>query len=398
MQLLQPTDVTPVSARLNWTEVPGMGPYTVVVTAPDGKEMTVRTTPDTSLLTEGLEPSTTYSYTVKYLSGYFYSGKTGSFTTADPTLEFMRPSTLAATEIGDVSFTANWAPMPDAETYSVSLYTLTEIESGTHTATFDTPGTLVPEGWTTDVTSTISTSGYYGASAPGALFDQDAQSIVSPRFTGAISQIKWVMRRYGTGASELRLQTRASDSDVWTTVWTGAPGANKSRKTFTTDDFGANCNQARILFIKDDSRIAIDDIEITVNGEIVVTPVAGMTDIDAGSATSYTFTGLNPLTAYAYAVKAHGGGKTSLQSYVERVNTTASSGIDEIAGDNADVTVAASAGTLTVSSASGTVVAEVYTPSGVMVARVEASPVASVALAPGLYVVRAGRTAVKVSM
>ncbi|MCF0218162.1 MAG: M6 family metalloprotease domain-containing protein [Muribaculaceae bacterium] len=165
-EALVASKITSNSAELTWDAVEEADHYLVSVFTLDGTKRSYLPgyndckADGTYLLVEGLAPETTYSWVVKAADEGIATSKESavmSFTTEKAPLEDFVPTALAATDITDCSFTANWEKPTEVEAlyYEVTVYTL---EDGVETPisgspwfvsnaeiTMTTVGNLLPE-------------------------------------------------------------------------------------------------------------------------------------------------------------------------------------------------------------------------------------------------------------
>ena len=126
----------------------------------------------------GLTPLTNYAYELYATNGRFYSKASNLVTlkTLDPTIDFKKVETAAATEVGSTSFVANWKALEEAEYYTINVYTL---QLGTpFEDKVDFANNTIPDSWTTD-SKTFDSRAAYSVTAPSLKLG-DKQYLQSP--------------------------------------------------------------------------------------------------------------------------------------------------------------------------------------------------------------------------
>lgn len=392
--LLDPTNLTPVSATLNWSAADGVSEYYVTVLAPDGTKLMDREKiSGTSCDLSGLSYETKYDYSVSYRSGDFYAGKSGSFETPFGTVDYHAVNALDATAITGNSFTANWDALRGADSYTVTVYNSQTIPSESSSADFT--GKAFAEGWSSNSATWATIDGYYGSSAPSLALMKDGNYVESPLMSLPIETLKFGARGRQNGNSTLDICVPDGEGG-WTVVESIKP-VTTAWCEYTVDQskLGNNVCQIRLVHNKGSmSNIVVDDINVTTVEGVNHLPMAGKTDMPAGNATSMVVNGLETGTRYFYSVKAHQGNLVSRESARIEVTTSGTVGIDDvdadadgcrIVGDMIEVTTADAA------------MVEIYTVSGMLVMRdhKEAGTSTYLLNATGIYVVKVGNKAYK---
>lgn len=283
----------------------------------------------------GLTPSTTYYYEVQATNGRFYStsSNTVSVTTLEPSLDYMKPNTLAATNIGADTFTANWSELPDADYYTVTLLSRRLGKPFTDAADFTDK--LLPAGWSQSG-CTYDARAAYAATVPSLKFSGNGSSLTSALYTAGIRTLSFWYRSTSTNA-ENSIIVEGCSAGRWNTILTVNPlSTTAGGSTVSLDDIDMNINQLRITLQAAAGSISVDNVIVGYGGNYEQLPIDGQTDINAGNATSYTFTGLTPETLYAFRVKAHNDEFTSIESDDQIVKTTALSGIENISASDGE--------------------------------------------------------------
>lgn len=392
--LLNPTNLTPVSATLNWSAVNGVSEYYVTVLAPDGTKIVDREkVSGTSCDLSGLSYETKYDYSVSYRSGDFYAGKSGSFVTPFGTVDYHAVNALDATAVTGNSFTANWEALRGADSYTVTVFNSQTIPAESSSADFTNKA--FAEGWSSDSKSWATIDGYYGNSAPSLALMSADNYVESPLMNQPIETLKFGARGRQNGNSTLDICVPDGEGG-WTVVENIKPVTSAWRE-YTVDQsaLGNDVCQIRIVHNKGSmSNIVVDDIKVTTIEGVNCLPMAGKTDMPAGNATSLVVNGLDTGTRYFYSVKAHQGNLVSRESARIEVTTSGTVGIDDV---DADADGCRIVGDMIEVTTADAVMVEIYTVSGMLVMRdfKDAGTSSYLLNAKGIYVVKVGNKAYK---
>lgn len=281
--------------------------------------------------------------TITFTSPGLTSVTSTTFNIGAPTIT--APVATAATNVNATSFTANWNAMPGATSYVIDVYTKTVQSNQTIAAwTFPTTGTTL----TADIFNsnnsgklvstnggpTITDSAGLTTQAPSVNAWQSGSGTkywqIEINTTGA-SQMKLssVQRSSGTGPRDFKVQYQVG-AGAWTDV-TGATltvGNDWTTGVLTNVTLPSACdNQSSVLIrwimtsntnvngvnngVASGGTNRIDDIYIKGNLE---TNTYLVQNSNVGNVTSFTVTGLNPVSTYYYVVRAVNGATTSANS------------------------------------------------------------------------------------
>ena len=324
-EALEATDVTPTAFTANWSLVSGISDYEVDVFKGESGVpfLTQKVSSKTSLAVSGLTPETDYAYLVRSCHDGRQSANSNriTVTTLPPSIDMLAPIALDATDISATSFVANWEPLDGATGYRLSVYRKQLIDPQVETVDF-TGGISLPEGWSTNVASTGSVSGYWGESAPSLRMTYDGDRLTTAAYSGGINSLSFWYRGNSTDA-EASLTVESLKDGQWTAIHTIQP-LIKTEGTNVTLNTSDQC--LRIVFHKGQKgSLYLDDIRLEHDASF--TPIYHLEAQDCGMATGYEVTGLEPLTRYYYMVKAEG----SLWSDEISVMTADESALREIA-------------------------------------------------------------------
>ncbi|MBD5232613.1 MAG: M6 family metalloprotease domain-containing protein [Bacteroidales bacterium] len=409
------TEISPVSFVANWEAVEGADSYVIdVFTSTRVGSSIVRTyLPDyrvkvvegaTLLEVTGLEPATTYYYSVRAMGGSHISeySNDAMVTTGDKDFRFFAPETDAPADVFGTSFTANWKALEGATSYFVTVYEVSEGETETYTNDFSGE-TVTPYGWTASAACAISNF-YGGAARPaltmaGDLYIQspgDERDMVSAKFwcrglTSSWDDVNEVVVSGYRGLGEWIELDR---------IWPVSTDSKGETITLSADEFPAPVHALRIEFKRPygSGTLVVDDIEV-VHGATSKAVVEGYQAKSVGNVLSAEITGLKPETLYHYVVSATDGTLQSSDSWARPVRTTKFSGVEGVsAGGNVAVSVSG----LGVTASNGTsadAVVEVYDIAGMKVAAatVAAGSSATVSVpARGIYLIKTPEKVIKV--
>lgn len=395
------TDITPIGFKANWALVPGISSYELDVCAGTSPVPvnTHRLSGVTSFTVTGLEPSASYSYVVRSC----HDGRTSAdsrritVTTADPTFDMLAVTATDATDIAHDSFTATWEPLTGAAGYLLDVYAKRPIEPVAETAGFD-DGVTLPEGWTTNCSTTGSLAGYFGAAAPALRMMYDGDRIVSASYPGGINSLSFWYRGNSTG-DDAAIRVEAMRAGSWQEVLKVAPvlrTAPGQTVTVGSDLMPPGTTQIRIMFERGaKGSLYIDDIRLEHDASFEPVYVAGYRDADCGNTLSARVDGLSPRTNYFYTVRAYDAdGLRSLPSAETTVATSSSAGLQSVTDDS--LTVTARDGNITVQ-ADHTVQIRIVTIDGHILYTGTAAPgtPARCPAPPGIYIVHAGTRTIK---
>jgi M6 family metalloprotease-like protein len=331
-------------------------------------EYTMLMVEGTEKLIEGLEPETEYVATLYPVKGISV-GKPAAdltFTTAEAGISYYAPTALEATDINNDAFTARWEALPMAERYLLSVSTLKQGSADADILAFSSPFTL-PEGWESNVTTTMSVSGYYGESAPSLRMSNNADMISSPEYENDINSFSlWVRGYKADSAAKLRIEAYAAGE--WKEVATISEIDNTAGNVYSYTNLPTGTRAIRVSYMAGTSgSVCIDDL--TVGFGNVMLPEYLLQDFDCGNTTEYRITGLEKSKDYYYSVVALAGDKESMRSNEIKV-TTGTSSVD---GINSDVQVEA-----------------VYSVTGLRLGK-------SLPSEPGLYIIKTNKGIIKIN-
>lgn len=349
----------------------------------------------TSFQVTGLEPSTSYLYSVVCATDDATSDPSNEIglNTLALTHEYVIPEVLAATNVTDESFDANWKAVDGATDYELDVYQrhisggITEKETfAGNTAT-----------WFSSSSSFNNTKIYYGEGAP-SLKLTDENYISSPYTSGVVSSFKFWHRGQRT-ATDARIVIEALIDDCWTPVAFVPVNTKSGGSTTTLNSFPAGTKAVRAIVYNstDNGVVYVDDFEMTSGGTETRIPVDGFTAKATGNVVTFPVTGLNPGSDHFYSIRAIKGGAKSMKSAEMYIKTTGEqSGIDGINGDASDISVIANGGMISVTAPAGLGIAVNDLSGRALYLGTTGMTETSLSVAPGIYLVTVGGNTVKV--
>lgn len=341
---LRATDLTPTSFTARWDAIPMSAAYVVNVTsgadnAPVGIYHDLNIV-GTSVRVTGLEPATTYSFSVRGVSGRVEGENSDPCVVTTPEMSFAytAPTVSDAVADGSDAFTASWLPLDGAVDYALTVMTMRRGDDRMAVADFTGGIESLPAGWTSNCISTLSIKGYYGKSAPALSMGADYARIQSPLLANEVLSIEfWYRERTPSGKSSIAIETltKSQWAEIDRIELTDATNAGETY-VVPAELIPEGAVAVRLIYHRiDKGTLAVDDIKITYRGDDEATPIDGWNERALGSdATSATVTSLLPETDYYFYVRGiDADGETSAPSEILAVTTGSDSAIDAIEPD-----------------------------------------------------------------
>lgn len=286
-----------------------------------------------SFRVEGLEPLNDYYYVVQATNGRFYSSDSNEVhvATTEPTLDYLTPVALEATDVKAYGFTANWEEMELADSYTVSLYAVQLGEPYTFTTGFD--DNLVPDNWKMTSCSFDSRTAYC-ITPPSLKMTVDGASLTTATYRDGIRSLDfWMRSNIDSDINQLLIEGYVKNE--WVAI-SSVTEISTEWKEISIDDMPLGCTALRLTYTRNDSgNIFIDDLTVGYGGEYELLPISGKTDLAATAPSSYIFTDLQPETEYSYSVTAHNSRHSSHPSAMISVKTKSLAGMPEVGTGNA---------------------------------------------------------------
>lgn len=298
----------------------------------DGNPADIRsyTVSDATAYTVGeLQPDTYYYYTVEVTDALEVSAPSEEIElfTGHLTIDHFKVTARQPlpSSVSEDSFTAQWEPLEDAVEYHLTVYTKKTGDPLADYCGFDNKLDL-PQGWSTNSTSTYSMASYAGSSTPSLRLG-NGQWCRTPRYDAPVKQVSFWHRGNSAGAGD-KITVTAIYGDTRRTVASIAVDTSKGGSTATLSELPAETEAIEISYVAEGKgSLAIDDIDVRWGNALVPSPLDGYNAVSAGNSTEYRVENLAPETEYFYTVTATDGTYTSIPSDEIRICTGKTSGI-----------------------------------------------------------------------
>lgn len=323
VEVLEATDIKATSFTANWQAKIGIYEYEIDL-CKQGTVIPIRTekTGDVTKYTfTGLTPSTSYYYKVRAVDGLLKSEDSDpvNVTTSEPTFDMLKVISLAASDVTDHSFTANWESLEGAQSYLLNVYRKEIGEPLSSIADFTGSISGLPENWTTDCTMTYSLPGYFGKEKPSLRMTKNTY-LQSPTFEEDIRNFSfWYRGNKVSNENTLKIEGYKNSEWIQIDVLSNLTNAQGGAVFAIGEGYDKTLDNGykaiRITYNPvDDSPVAIDDVQIGYGGvrnNIIMEPY---NDFNVGNVTSFSVNGLERNTLYYYNVKATDGTLFSIPS------------------------------------------------------------------------------------
>ncbi len=282
-----------------------------------------------SYVVTGLEPATTYYYVVRATNGYDTTDSSNeiSASTLDPTFDYFAPKALNVLAVTDHSFLARWEEMPDANTYFLDVYSMSEKKS-LYSDYLDFTGKVagLPKTWKTTCTGTSSQVGMYGASAPSLAFNVSDLYLMSPVYDEDISMLSFWYKGVNTLEENTFVVEISADGKNWSVLETIIPFDDPDGQIFH-EIFPDGVRSVRFTFYRNTTAgaLVLDDVNVGFGVTLDKNPLSDYTDKPVGNVLSYHVVNLEPETEYRYVVRGFDGSLTSKSSNEIQIVTLPSS-------------------------------------------------------------------------
>lgn len=319
-----------ITARVNWKATDMATDYSVAVCCGDNVVAQTTAKDAGSFDVSGLEPETEYvAKVVGSVNSVLSDTASVPFTTLPRQIEETKPVVLESAGYDGTSFTAQWQPVNDADSYEVSLLTRTHDGVAYYGTGFDnyTAGdSNLPEGWSiSDHRSAYSS--YYGEAAPSVRLASDKAQLVASVPDKKVCSVAFWHRASKTG---IILSIDQCKDEKWSNVWTYSADRPRNLKdTVAIDD----ADSIRFVLTREESvkngYAFLDDVYLGYLYDRYVQINTVKVDATTESPCRYFFSGLDGDKKYAYAVRAFMGERKSLLSDTVNVDVaTAIKGIN----------------------------------------------------------------------
>ena len=342
----QPVDLLPSSFTATWNKIDDTEGYLLTVSAVDGDKRIPVGQWDNfdaglslSVDVAGLEPETTYCYTVAAYNviGNGEASDEIMVTTPTMTFEFYMPQVHDATDITGNSFTASWEALEGATSYSIDVYYMKNGDPFVDSNDFTGGTASMPEGWTSSSKLTYAMATWSGNASPSLRLGSNGDYLQTPVFDDEISEISFWHRGSNTGSSSMSLMALVDGSWIMAKKCDIVTTSGGTTVT-VNDEIPAGTTSLKLVFDRVGAgALAIDDVVVKHGHEKTVSYLDGYHPCIVEDATSVKITGLETETTYHYTVTASNGEVNSLTSREVEAVTRSLSGIGLIEADETPV-------------------------------------------------------------
>lgn len=244
------------------------------------------------------------------------------------------PVATDATGITSAGFIANWNTVAGATEYQLDVVAAGSGSAATISEGFSA-ATTAPTDWTfTNIASTYTTSGNYGAASPSLKFDASGDVVLTPMLPSAATSLSFWMKGQ-TSTNSVFLVEGLVNGTTWTTIESFVTPSNTGEtytySPTTSPALPANIKQFRFTYTKVTSNLAFDDVSYSYAG-VSEQPISGSPFTVTGD-NSKSLTGLTEGTTYKYKVIAKNANVTSAVSNQISVTTTTGTGLGQLKDD-----------------------------------------------------------------
>ena len=406
------SEVTPVSAKVEWGRIDVAEGYRISVSEIAGEEkVIVEAYNDLDLgdvntvVLSGLKPETQYGVQIKAYNKFQETdySELSVFTTQEATFDMLSPVATAATEVTMSSFVANWNALEGASNYYLSVYEKGRGEAEKSVADFTDGIKSLPEGYFTNTSATYASEAYSGQAVPSLRMSNDRTYIETPKFDSDVRTLSFWHR--GTAKSD--------GSQIVIYAFVDNKWVEYDRIDIVTEEGGYiyeiadgalfaklqdECHAIKLEFVKMNSgSLAIDDIIVGYGGSVIPNYLQGFENLNVEASLSKKVDNLNPNTYYYYVVYASNGEINSAISNEIFVKTDEDNAVERVNEDNRIVATSEN-GVIKIHSAYGYTEGCLYDVNGMIVSMFSvADGRANIAVpSSGLYILRIGDNVLKI--
>jgi len=317
------TEVSGRSVRIDW-ERPYLGDQFDVELLQSDSLIMSNTITDSKLLLSELEPECDYQLRISSRCMHLTSDTIAFYFSTLPLQVFEQTAVaLPATDVTETSFTAHWEAMPLATSYIIVLYSrestgVSEVGTGFDNATAS--DYQLPEGWSTDVTTSPS-SQYYGENSPSFRFNTNGTYLLASQSGSALTQVSFWHRSNNSGNALIVEQLVGNE---WVMVGDTIRAASgvAVQEVLPLDE----AQSVRLTYLHKMGYLLIDDIYVTYRHDeynwLFPTEVVG---------TEYYFCNLDPTVRFSYDVVATDG--TNFSAFSNRIDVEQPAAIQKLRVD-----------------------------------------------------------------
>ena len=322
---LKVTDIMGTTAAASWNQVDLAENYTLSLLKGE-TVLSANTLNELGSPITGLDPETEYTAVLQaHLGDYSSDSVKVNFTTIERQIEESKVVARDASNVTETSFTANWERLPQAQSYELTLYSRTNTGEEHTTSGFDDGYHNLPEGWSTNATST--SSSFYGEEGPSLRLNKDSLYLLVSQPGKTIKNVSFWYRLSNTDS---RVVVAEAHNGVWQDVAEVVnDGTASGVKSIQIND----ADSVRFLFCRVSGYALLDDVDLTYRVDVhtplrTVTLDANGQELKSAAAASdddmlrYAFSGLDATQQYSYSVQAFSSDKKSLMSDIINVGET----------------------------------------------------------------------------
>ncbi len=400
--VLEPENITASSATLRWEKVENAIGYILNVYHkeegyPQSVILNLNVGDTDTYDVTGLEPSTTYYYTLRseYEQATSPSTEEFIFTTDIPTFEYKSPYLEDASNLTPSSFTITWQPLEEAVSYQVYVYTKDYDNITEEKYDFTEKLQGLPQGWSTSATSCYGVEGYYGEAFPSLRFNNDQQGLYTNIQEKKIQEFTFWYRGISHDYQPMALNIMGYDVEKKSWVKIETIDVSNDAATYHSDNIDERYSAIGVV------------AEIPISGYIVIDDiVVKYADVNYKMLNNYnglettecalTVEELNPDITYYCHITAYNGEVYSRPS--NEVCIYLSTGISQV--DNQALRIINHAGSLYIENSCNKVLkGSLYTIAGQEVAKVTLLQGTTPLQLPacGIYILKVGNNSYKVA-
>lgn len=279
----------------------------------------------------GLKPEKTYHYYVETIRS---GGTVKSINTMQfKTTSLSDPEVIAASEITNTSFKANWEPDLYTDNYLLDVFQLVGTEDVTETEAFDNVGSNgqpLPTGWTGTASGNYTTTNSSGISPPSISLKNTGEWLQTKVFPHPMKSCSF-MYKWASAGTGSHFIVEGLKGGVFVRIDSIAYALSTSKVianyTFSVED---HITAVKITYAqKGLGNLAFDDFSMMYGSQEVVYLLKDVPVSDH----QFVVENLTPQTDYYYNVRATLDGSTSSVSEDLKVTTLLGSGTNNVSSD-----------------------------------------------------------------
>lgn len=243
--------------------------------------------------------------------------------------DLMAPKNLVLSDVKDSEFSISWDAVDKAEKYFIDVFTYEGTTEEKLTETFGFSNPLIPEGFTTTISGTYTSSGNFGQASPSLKMDRTGAYIETRTFTQPITALSFWLK--GQGLSGSKLKVEGFDGTNWNIIDEFIPTNNGTTKSYSANQIPANTVALKFSYTKSSGNLAFDDLAVSTSSSVPAKVyVDGYNHKEVGNVLSTKVSGLSAGKEYSVQLKSGKGDVISALSNELKVTTSPSVGIDKI--------------------------------------------------------------------